>query len=137
MQRHQPKRDEVSVAVGIFLRHGRVLVTRRPEGAHLAGTWEFPGGKIRPGETPEAALRREIEEEVGVAFEKAVLFHHQHHLYPERAVNLHFFLCLSGASDEPVPETDTARWVLPDALAGLPTPAANAEVIRMLREQIA
>ncbi len=136
MHRPQPKRDEVSVAVGILLRRGRVLVTRRPEGTHLAGAWEFPGGKIRPGETPEAALRREIEEEVGAAFDKAVLFHRQHHLYPERAVDLHFFLCIGGDGPEPVPETDAVRWVVPAELSGLPTPAANAEVIRMLQSQL-
>src|SRR5260221_7257430 len=101
----------VPVAVGILLRENRVLVTRRQEGSHLAGSWEFPGGVIQPGETPEEGLRREIAEELGVRIDRATLIHRQNHTYPEREVELHFFLC-TGVDGEPSGvEGQDARWV--------------------------
>src|SRR5213594_556214 len=93
-------RSPLPIVVGVLLRGNRVLVTRRREGTHLAGTWEFPGGKIKPGEEHESALRREVLEELGVQFEKATLIHRQHHVYTEREVDLHFYLC-TGVSGEP------------------------------------
>jgi 8-oxo-dGTP diphosphatase len=126
----------VPVAVGIILRDNRVLVTRRLEGSHLAGSWEFPGGRIHSAETPEEALRREIAEELGVRIDRATLIHRQSHTYPEREVELHFFLC-TGVDGEPSGvEGQDARWVSAGDLDHLPTPAANAEVIRMLKDQI-
>jgi 8-oxo-dGTP diphosphatase len=124
------------VAVGIILRENRVLVSRRLEGSHLAGSWEFPGGRIREGEEPEAALRREIQEEMGLRVQKATLIHRQRHAYPDREVDLHFFLC-TGISGEPGP-TDgrEPRWVSAGDLDHLSTPPANAEVIRMLQDQL-
>ena len=127
----------VPVAVGIILRENRVLVARRPDGKHLGGTWEFPGGKILPGEEPETALRREVEEEVGLRFEKATLIHRQRHVYSEREVDLHFYLC-TGISGEPTAgDGRQSRWVSAGDLDHLETPPANAEVIRMLQDQLA
>src|SRR5882672_10658394 len=90
----------VPVAVGIILRDNQVLVTRRQEGSHLAGSWEFPGGVIQHGESPEEAVRREIAEELGVRVERATLIHRQNHSYPDREVELHFYLC-TGVEGEP------------------------------------
>ena len=124
------------MAVGILLKGSRVFIARRREGAHLAGTWEFPGGTIRPGEEPVAALRRELEEEVGIRFQKATLIHRKRHAYTGREVDLHFFLC-TGVAGEPVgAEGQESRWVSADDLDHLETPSANAEVIRMLRDQL-
>jgi 8-oxo-dGTP diphosphatase len=124
------------IAVGILLRGNRVLVTRRKEGTHLAGVWEFPGGKIQPGEEPEAALRREMLEEMALRFDKATLIHRKHHSYAEREVDLHFFLC-TGVLDEPeAVEGQEARWVSAGDLDHLDIPAANSEVIRMIQDQI-
>jgi len=126
----------VHVAVGIILRENRVLVARRPDGAHLGGDWEFPGGAIGPGEEPEAAVRRELEEEVGVRFEKATLIHRQRHLYTDREVDLHFYLC-TGITGEPSGrEGQETRWVSASDLDHLRTPAANEQVIRMLQDQL-
>ena len=142
MERKKPKPSRgtadgaVPVAVGIILRDNQVLVTRRQEGSHLAGSWEFPGGVIHPGETAEEALRREIAEELGVRLERATLIHRQSHSYPDRDVELHFFLC-TGVEGEPSGiEGQEARWVSAGDLDHLPTPKANAEVIRMLKDQI-
>jgi 8-oxo-dGTP diphosphatase len=126
----------VPVAVGILLRENRILVTRRREGTHLAGSWEFPGGKVQPGEEPEATLRREIEEEVGVRFEKSTLIHRQQHVYSERQVDLYFYLC-TGVTGEPASsEGQEIRWVSASDLDHLPTPPANGEVIRMIQDQL-
>ena len=131
-----PDGNPLRIAVGIVLRGNRVLVTRRRPGTHLEGAWEFPGGKTLPGEDLEAALRREMAEEVGLRFEKATLFHLQEHVYSDRAVDLHFFLC-TGASGEPSgAEGQKARWVSARDLDRLPTPPANAEVIGMLKDQL-
>jgi 8-oxo-dGTP diphosphatase len=128
--------EAVPVAVGIILRENRVLVARRREGAHLAGLWEFPGGGIRPGEEPLAALRREIEEELGVRFLRATLFHRKRHSYPDRQVDLQFFLC-TGVEGEPSgAEGQDVRWVSATDLDHLDMPAANAEVVQMLQDQI-
>ncbi len=124
------------IAVGIILRENRVLVSRRREGTHLAGTWEFPGGAIKSGEEPEEALRRELTEELGVKFEKATLIHRQRHVYTEREVDLHFFLCTGIAGEPKGAEGQEARWVSAADLDHLDTPAANADVIRMLQDQL-
>ncbi len=125
----------VPVAVGIILRENRVLVARREEGTHLAGLWEFPGGAVRPGEDPEEGLRREIEEELSIRFEKATLIHRQRHVYPEREVDIHFYLC-TGITGEPAAPGREMRWVSAADLDHLQTPAANADVISMLQDQL-
>ena len=126
----------VPVAVAILLRENRILVTQRREGTHLAGTWEFPGGKVLAGEEPQVALRREVEEEVGVRFDKCTLIHRQQHAYAERQVDLYFYLC-TGLTGEPAStEGQEIRWVSASDLDHLPTPAANAEVIRMIQDQL-
>ena len=57
---------QIEVAIGLVWKEGRLLIARRPEGVHLGGLWEFPGGKIEPGETPELCIRREMREELGI-----------------------------------------------------------------------
>ncbi len=126
----------VPVVVGILLRENRVLVARRRDGTHLAGTWEFPGGVVQAGEQPESALRRELEEEVGIRFEKATLIHRQRHAYSDREVDLHFYLCTGIAGEPTGREGQDSRWVSASDLDHLETPAANAEVIRMLQDQL-
>ncbi|MFA6546926.1 MAG: (deoxy)nucleoside triphosphate pyrophosphohydrolase, partial [Limisphaerales bacterium] len=94
--------SSIEVSAGLVFRAGRLLITRRPAGGHLAGLWEFPGGKREPGESFEECLRRELHEELGVD----VLVHDEieriTHSYPEKSVHLRFFRCtLAEASPEP------------------------------------
>ena len=86
-----PERTPVDVAVGVlFDAQGRFLLTSRPEGKVYAGFWEFPGGKVEPGETVEQALRRELIEEIGVTIGPAEPWREQMHDYPHALVRLHF-----------------------------------------------
>lgn len=129
-----PEPLEIAAAV-IGDERGRVLVARRPSGSHLAGLFEFPGGKVRPGEPLADACRRECEEELGVEVEigppvlpRAV------HDYGDRAVALTFFRC-ALAPGSPAPRALAAgevRWVAREELAGLAWPAANAAIIAHL-----
>jgi 8-oxo-dGTP diphosphatase len=85
------ERQPVDVAVGVlFDADGRFLLTSRPEGKVCAGQWEFPGGKVEPGETVEAALRRELHEELGITIGAARPWHVTLHDYPHARVRLHF-----------------------------------------------
>jgi mutator protein MutT len=139
-----PHESPRNVAVGILQRGGRYLVSRRQPHAHQGGLWEFPGGGVEPEETLQSALRREISEEVRMSFAEAVLLHVEEHRYPDRTVRLHFFLCLDPhddaiqeaiPSEKPRDPLPAPRWVTARELEGLPMPAGNAEVVRMLVEQ--
>jgi 8-oxo-dGTP diphosphatase len=134
--RRSRKRDTVAIAAGIIVDgRGRILVARRLPGSHLEGLWEFPGGKVRPGESAEAAVRREVEEEVGLAVEETVFLHRQQFRYPDRAVEIDFFLA-RRFSGEPTPrQGQELAWVAPAELDCYPMPPANAAVIAMLRAQ--
>jgi 8-oxo-dGTP diphosphatase len=123
--------DPVIVSAAVIERDGAFLLTRRLEGTHLEGTWEFPGGKCEPEETPEACLVREIREELGtgVVVGRRVLV--TRHDYPERSVELHFFdATLVG---EPMPQIgQQMRWVRRDELGTLELPEADAALIGLL-----
>lgn len=86
-----PERPPVDVAVGVLIDpDGRFLLTSRPEGKVYAGHWEFPGGKVEPGESVEAALRRELHEELGITIGHAEPWRVSLHDYPHALVRLHF-----------------------------------------------
>jgi 8-oxo-dGTP diphosphatase len=127
----------VQVVAGVVVRSGRFLLARRPAGGHLAGLWEFPGGKVRPGEALEAALARELEEEVGLQCRDRVLLHVEEHAYPDRAVAIHFFLCLDPGGEPTPREGQEIGWFTPGDLSKLDVPAANRRLIELVKEQFA
>jgi 8-oxo-dGTP diphosphatase len=105
-------RPHIAVAAGILRdAAGRILIAQRPDGSHVGGFWEFPGGKLDPGETPEVALARELREELGVAVEAATPFMAYRHEYPERSVLLHVFLVERYAGEPRGVEGQPVRWV--------------------------
>ena len=121
----------VVVTAAIVERDGRFLLTRRLQGTHLAGTWEFPGGKCEPGESLEACLARELMEELAVpcTVGHAVLV--TRHAYAERTVELHFFA--TTLSGNPVPQLgQEMRWASRADLGTLPFPEADRELIQLL-----
>lgn len=122
----------VVVTAAVIERGGAFLVTRRLEGVHLEGCWEFPGGKCEPGESRTACLKREILEELGTGVRIGPEIFVVEHEYPGRIVELHFFACeLTG---EPSPLLgQKMRWVRREELHTLDFPPADAELIERLR----
>ena len=119
------------VTAAVIERGDEVLVTRRPEGAHLEGHWEFPGGKCEAGESLEACMARELREELGVDVAVGEQLLATSHEYPDRCVELHFLSCtLSGT---PVPQLgQEMQWVRRSDLPALRFPPADEELIRLL-----
>ena len=130
-----PKSAALPIAVGVTHSGGRFLVARRKALAQAGGTWEFPGGKVRPGEPLKSALCREMEEEVGVRFRDAILLHVEEYAYPERTVLLHFFLCLDPEGPPGGREGQDIRWVTLSELKALEVPPANRRLLRLLEDQ--
>src|SRR5436853_675135 len=99
-----------SIAIAIVEHEGRFLIGQRPRGVPLAGLWEFPGGKIEPGETPEAAAVRECLEETGLAVEPLFQYPTQRHHYDHDWVELHFIAC-RPLTFPPLAPRESFRWV--------------------------
>jgi len=121
----------IVVVAAVIEREGRYLLTLRPEGTHLAGHWEFPGGKRDPGETDGEALVRELREELDITAEVGALVHDVTHAYPERTVTLRFYACTYAGEARPM-IGQQLRWVRRDELATLPFPDADLDLIRQL-----
>jgi 8-oxo-dGTP diphosphatase len=112
---------------------GRYLITQRRRGSHLAGLWEFPGGKQEAGESPQACLRRELAEELAGNFSVGEKFDTIGWDYPDRTVILHFFRCrLESGTIEPL-ESQAMAWVAPERLGEFDFPPADRELIARLR----
>lgn len=122
------------VAAAVVERDGAVLLTRRLRGSHLEGLWEFPGGKLDPGETLAQCLRREMREELAVDVEVGDPVLVTTHAYPEKIVELHFFECrLLG---EPVPQLrQEMRWLPRAELGAIAFPAADRALIALLQSR--
>jgi 8-oxo-dGTP diphosphatase len=115
---------------------GRVLLARRPEGKTMAGLWEFPGGKLHPGETPEAALIRELKEELGIDVSAACLapFAFASHAYERFHLLMPLYLCRRWKGMPKARENQTLAWVRPQKLADYPMPPADKPLIPLLRD---
>lgn len=106
------RKPRIAVAAGVLLDHdGRALVTRRPEGADLAGWWEFPGGKIEAGEAPLQGLIRELDEELGIEVRSASALVTCEHEYPERVVKLHAWQVTDYTGQPSGREGQPLQWV--------------------------
>jgi 8-oxo-dGTP diphosphatase len=121
----------VVVTAAIVERDGAFLVTRRPEGVHLAGHWEFPGGKCEPGEGLAACLTREMLEELGAAITVGPEVFGVSHRYPERDVELHFFRCELLTEPRPLLGQEM-KWVARADLRSLDFPPADEELVTLL-----
>ncbi|MBE3072095.1 MAG: (deoxy)nucleoside triphosphate pyrophosphohydrolase [Acidobacteria bacterium] len=119
------------VSAAVIERHGRFLVTRRSEGTHLAGRWEFPGGKCEEGESVEACLAREILEELAASVSIGAEIYRTTFVYPDRTIELRFFRC-ELAGDPVAMMGQDIRWVRREDLHTLEFPPADRELIDLL-----
>ena len=121
-------------AVALIDRDGRVLLAQRPEGKSMAGLWEFPGGKVEVGETPEAALIRELEEELGINTWKSCLapLTFASHAYEDFHLLMPLFVCRKWEGMPQSRENQTLKWVHKQELRSYDMPAADVPLIPIL-----
>jgi len=115
---------------------GRILLAQRPEGKSMAGLWEFPGGKVEPGETPEAALIRELHEELGIETWKSCLapLTFASHAYPDFHLLMPLFACRKWEGIVQAREGQQLAWVRSERLRDYPMPPADLPLIPILRD---
>ena len=124
----------ILVLAAVIERDGRFLVTRRLEGSHLSGYWEFPGGKCDPGETHESCLARELREELGVAARIGEELFVVEHAYPERTVKLHFRRVEIDGDPQALLNQEM-RWVSREEMRELKFPDADREfLLKVMKE---
>ncbi len=129
-----PKTGLVVVAAALVDRDGRLLVQQRPEGLSMAGLWEFPGGKVEPGETPEQALIRELAEELAIDVEQACLAPacFASDMLGDRHLLLLLYVCRKWRGTPVAQHASALRWVRPVELHGLAMPPADKPLIGLL-----
>lgn len=126
------------VAVALIDTDGRVLIAQRPEGKQLAGLWEFPGGKVDPGERPEQALIRELKEELAIDVSEACLapFVFASHAYESFHLLMPLYLCRRWTGVVQAREHSALKWVRPSQLSDYAMPPADAPLVAWLRDLI-
>jgi A/G-specific adenine glycosylase len=126
--------EKIEVAVAVIERDGRVLLQERPAGGLLAGLWEFPGGKVEPGEGLTAALRREVREELGVEVDSVRRLTTVRHAYTRFEATLHAFRCriAAGSGFEP---GRSRRWVTLKNIRRYPLPSGSVKIVDFLEAQ--
>jgi 8-oxo-dGTP diphosphatase len=123
-------------AVALVDADGRVLLAQRPAGKPLAGLWEFPGGKVNPGETPETALIRELAEELGIDVAASCLapFTFASYPYPDFHLLMPLYICRKWSGIPAAREGQRLAWVRPARLGEYPMPPADPPLVAMLRD---
>ena len=125
---------EVNVAVGVILRNEKVFITKRASNAHQGGKWEFPGGKIEPGETATIALARELKEEVDIEIDasKCIFLSEIAHDYGDKRVRLHVWTIDTFNGEPRGAEGQLSCWVSQSELGNYDFPVANKPIIDAL-----
>lgn len=123
-------------AVALIDPDGRVLLAERPAGKSMAGLWEFPGGKVEPGETPEVALVRELQEELGIDTWTSCLapLTFASHTYDDFHLLMPLFACRKWDGIVTPQEGQRLAWVKPNQMRDYPMPAADIPLIAMIRD---
>lgn len=125
----------IEVAAGLIKRNDRYLIARRKAGVHLAGFWEFPGGKREAGESLVDCLQRELLEELSIQVSLPIPYQVVRHEYQDKMVELHFFHCVIDQG-EPIPlECEEIRWVFAEELTQFVFPLADSAVIQSLQRE--
>jgi len=123
---------QIDVGCAIIHQAGKILITKRHADDHLGGYWEFPGGKRESGETIEACLIREIQEELGVRIKIESFDRKIEHVYADRVIDLFFFHCRIDEGNPRPLDSAEMRWVLPAEFIELKFPPADKEIIAAL-----
>ncbi len=126
---------QIGVAV-ILNSDGKILIDRRPSDGLLGGLWEFPGGKIEPGETPEACILREVQEEIGITVKLTEPLMTLKHAYTHFRVTLQVYLCQYLAGEPQAIACEEVRWVTLDDIDQYPFPKANTKIIAALKAKL-
>lgn len=123
-------------AAALIDRDGRILLAQRPEGRAMAGLWEFPGGKLEPGETPEAALIRELREELGIETQTSCLapLAFASHGYPDFHLLMPLYACRRWTGTARAREGQALRWVRIGDIQQMPMPPADLPLVPILRD---
>ena len=126
---------EIDVAAGVLLDdRGRALISQRPAGKHEAGSWEFPGGKIRSSESPFEALGRELREELGIRIVEAEFLVTYAHDYPDRRVNLHIWRIVRWSGQPGSKEGQPLKWVAIAELMDAGLLPADLKIVEVLQQ---
>lgn len=135
-----PTTKTTLVAAGIVVEHGRVLLTQRKRGTHLEGQWEFPGGKVEPGEDPRAALVRELREELGIETTVGEIVDVTFHRYPEadKTVLLLFFEAsrIAGSQEPAAFDVAAFKWATREDLDPARFPAADIPLLAKIAPRV-
>jgi 8-oxo-dGTP diphosphatase len=126
--------DVLVVAAALYDAAGRVLIAERPQGRHLAGRWEFPGGKVAPGEAEAEALARELREELGIEVEASRPFMRLNHAYADCSVELSLWIVVRFAGMPRALDGQRLKWVVPARLAEEDLLEADRPFVEALRE---
>ena len=126
----------VDVAIAVVRRGGRVLICRRPDGGHLGGFWEFPGGKLEAGESLEQCVAREVAEEVCITVRVVAAMGILEHEYPAVHVRLHPYLCEHEGGEPRAVACAEVRWVRPGELGQYRFPPANDRLLEEIARRL-
>ncbi len=121
----------INVTCALIIQDDKILATRRSHGMHLAGKWEFPGGKLEEGETAEACIVREIQEELGIVVQPLAKLNPSEHHYPEKSIRLIPFNCAIVEGEISLLEHAELKWLDKDALRSLDWAAADRKLIEV------
>lgn len=136
-KRRRLSTEPVSVAVGVLYKNGSLFIQKRPPGGLMAGLWEFPGGKLQDGESPEDAVKRELFEELGVTVTVLEKIAEIRHAVTRYRIRLHAFLCVLDPpkQDPTLHSAVESLWVPPESLSRYAFPSANRRLIHILQEK--
>jgi mutator protein MutT len=121
-----------NVTAGIIRKDGQILIARRPKGTHLAGLWEFPGGKQEDGESLENCLEREIREELGLSVKAGKSIMSVDYEYTEKTISLYFFDCHVQDGEPEGMESQEVKWVDPKDLSTFNFPPPDVKLVAFL-----
>ena len=128
-------KPHVDVAAGIIWKGPELLISKRPRGSHLGGLWEFPGGKVKEGESLKECLRREILEELGLCVHVDDLVSSVDHEYEHKKVSLHFFDCIWKEGEPRTLGCDEFRWIRPACISAFQFPPPDLQVIELIQRR--